>query len=80
MVVNVGSDEAVYKDGGTMGGEGGAETLCVAAVEVGRPGDVIEVRLEGEQAIKHDPRLPRRVERTGFLRLVPGDCGIPSGP
>ena len=45
-IVQAGSDEAVNKDGGSVRGEGGAETVDVAQMEVGSPGNVIDVRLE----------------------------------
>lgn len=46
--VDAESEEAVDKNGGAMGGEGGAKAVYVAKVEAGRPKDAIEVRLEGE--------------------------------
>ena len=42
------------KDGGGVGGEGGAETIDGAKVKVSRPGDVINVRLKGECTIEDD--------------------------
>ena len=46
-VIYTGGDKAVEKDGGIVGGQGGAEAIDVSRVEVGRPGDVIDVGLKG---------------------------------
>ena len=35
------------KNGGSVGGQGGAEAIDVSKVEVGRPEDVIDVGLKG---------------------------------
>ena len=45
-IIQTGGDKAVNKDRGGVGGEGGAETINIAYMEVGRPGDVIDVRLK----------------------------------
>lgn len=42
-VVQAGSDEAVNKDGGSLGGKGGTETIDVSKMEIGRPGYVVDV-------------------------------------
>ena len=46
-VIIVGGDKDVYKNGSGVGREGGAEPVNVAQMEMGGPGDVIDVRLEG---------------------------------
>ena len=38
----------MHKNRGGVGGEGRAETIYVAKVEVSRPGDIIDVRFEGK--------------------------------
>ena len=45
-IVQARSDKAVNKDCSGMGSKGGAEAVDVAQMEVGRPSDVIDVRLE----------------------------------
>ena len=37
----------LYKNGGSVGGEGGVETVDISQMKVGRPGDVIDVGLKG---------------------------------
>ena len=46
-IVQARSDKAVNKDGSGMGGKGGAETVDVAQMEVGRPSDIIDMGLKG---------------------------------
>ena len=37
----------MYKNGSGVGRDGGAETIDVAQMEIGRPGDVVYMQLEG---------------------------------
>ena len=47
-VINTGGYKAVDKNRGGMGGEGGAEAIDIAEMEVGRAGGVVNVGFEGE--------------------------------
>ena len=38
----------MHKNRGGVGGEGRAETIYVAQVEISRPGDIIDVGCEGK--------------------------------
>ena len=53
-VVQTGGDEAVNKDGGAVGGEGGAESVDVAEMEKCSAGNGVDVRVEGKCAIEDD--------------------------
>ena len=53
-VVQTGGDEAVNKDGGGVGGEGGAESVYVAEMEICSAGNGVDVRVEGKCAIEDD--------------------------
>ena len=53
-VVQTGGDEAVNKDGGGVGGEGGAESVDVAEMEICSAGNGVDVRVEGKCAIEDD--------------------------
>ena len=46
-VIETGSDKTVNKIGGSMGRKGGAETIDVLEVKVGRLGYVIDVGFKG---------------------------------
>ena len=53
-VVQTGGDEAVDKDGGGVRGEGGAESVDVAEMEICSAGNGVDVRVEGKCAIEDD--------------------------
>ena len=53
-VVQTGGDEAVNKDGTGVGGEGGAESVDVAEMEICSAGNGVDVRMEGKCAIEDD--------------------------
>ena len=42
----MGGDKAVYKNGSGVGRKGRAEVINIALMEMCRPGDIIDMRLE----------------------------------
>ena len=63
-VVQMGGDEAVNKDGGGVGGEGGAESVDVAEMEICSAGNGVDVRVEGMCAIEDDTQAKRPQDRS----------------
>ena len=67
-IIQTGGDEGVEGCGG-VGGKGGLQAVCVWEVEVGRPGNVIDVGLKEKCAVKDDSQgLSRSLTRNVLTR------------
>ena len=53
-IIDAGGDEAVDQDSSSVRSERGAETINVTQMEMCRPGNVIDVRMERKCAVEDD--------------------------